>query len=735
MTDDKVVQKLYDSLKEKIKENGSCDSELIEKAFRFALENHGEQRRATGELYITHPLNAAIILTDLCLDCAALAAALLHDVVEDCDVSIETIKKEFGNEIAEIVEGVTKLTRMPFESKEEAQTENLRRMLLAMSKDIRVIIVKMADRLHNIRTLEGVSEEKQKRVSLETMEIYAPLAHRLGMQLVKLEIEDTSLLYLDPIGYADIQKELAEFESLERMSLDSVMTKIDEKLKNYSFDVFIEGRRKSVYSIYRKMYGQNKTLGQIYDLYAVRIICNTVAECYNILGVMHEVFKPVPNRFKDYIATPKPNMYQSLHTTLMSGEGIPFEVQIRTWNMHKTAEYGIAAHWKYKDGVSKYDEDDDKLEWIKNLVSIKEESGSEDFLLAFKIDLFADEVFVFTPKGDVKSLPLGSTPIDFAYAIHSGVGNSMVGAKIDGKIVNIETPLENGVRVDILTSSASRGPSRDWLKVVKTGEAKNKIKQWFKKEQRDENITQGHSQLERELKRASIQINDQKTLDILASIMSKNGLKTMDDMFASIGYGGIPLSKVVNKIKEDYTRSVKMSAEDAIVEKVLNEGEYTGNIHVRKSKGDKVTVEGMASCLVKYAKCCNPLPGDEVTGYITRGYGVSVHKRDCTNVIASKKSDDTARWVKVQWEEHEKSAVGEFDASIQVIASDRNELLADIMVALSVIHIPIRSIHAKGMQTGIASVNITVGVKDTAHLDSVLITLSKVKDIIKVVRY
>ena len=717
------MDKLLEKLKEKLTQSGMpYDVERIADAYGLACEAHRGQLRLSGDPYVTHPVEVAVILIDLGLDTDSLIAALLHDVVEDTEVTLEQIQKKFGPDVAVLVDGVTKLGRIPYSSREEQQAENIRKMLLAMAKDIRVIIIKLADRLHNMRTSYAWPAQKQLDKSLETMEIYAPLAHRLGIRTIKEELEDISLRHLDPVAYNEIETMLAHRKEEREQLLENIKSRIAERLSSLNLNVHIEGRVKSVYGIYRKIYMQGKSFEEIYDIYAVRVIVDTVNECYNILGVIHDLMKPIPGRFKDYISTPKPNMYQSLHTTVIGKEGIPFEVQIRTWEMHHTAEYGIAAHWKYKLGMSGRDSLDQRLEWVRQLLEIqKEVKDAEDFIRSLKTDLAPDEVYVFTPKGDVINLPAHSTPIDFAYAIHSAVGHRMTGAKVDGKIVPIDYELKTGEIVEVMTSSSpSHGPSRDWLKIAATSEARNKIRAWFKRERREENIAEGRTEIEREFKRNGILLEDDRLREFIDSVARRQHFNTTDEFLAAIGYGGIILSKIMPRIKDDYVKTVKPQ-----------QIQLPENVTPRHTVGG-VIVEGLDNCLVKLSHCCNPLPGDPIVGFITRGFGVSIHKKDCPNV--SRTIDDPAykeRFVQVHWAE---DAGGTFKAALRVVSSDRYGLLADVTALLASMRIVIHTVNARELRNGTAEINLTVDIGSIGQLQSVLQRIKKIPGVYEVTR-
>ncbi|MBC8536766.1 RelA/SpoT family protein [Feifania hominis] len=718
----------FSNLLEKLNDSDyPYDVGVITRAYELAERAHEGQKRVAGEPYITHPISVAEILVDMGMDTDCVAAALLHDVVEDTDITLADVRKQFGANIAGLVDGVTKLGKIPYTSKEEEQVENLRKMFLAMARDIRVIIIKLADRLHNMRTLSSMPPQKQRDKALETMEVFAPLAHRLGMQRVKIELEDISLRYLDPIGYAEIEGDLTAKKAESLDFLGTCMQKIRELLAREKIEDFqVDGRVKSIYSIYRKMYSQNKTIDEIYDLYAIRVIVGTINECYNVLGLIHDLYKPIPGRFKDYISTPKPNMYQSLHTTVIGREGIPFEVQIRTWEMHQTAEYGIAAHWKYKDGVEKKSGFDNKVEWVRHLLEIQGTAADpEDFMRTFKIDLFSDEVFVFTPNGDLINLPSGATVIDFAYAIHSAVGNKMIGAKVNGKMVQLDYQVENGEIVEIITSNSGKGPSRDWLKIAKTSEAKNKIKQWFKKEKREENIERGREELDAALKKQNITLPADRD-ELLASIARRVGITGVEELYASIGYGGITVNRILPRIREECNRNIKPSADE-----ILASIPESARPQPTKSTSD-VIVEGIDNCLIKYARCCNPLPGDDIIGYITKGYGISVHRTDCVNVRSSLKAGtENDRWLRVYWNTNKAAS---FQASLQILASKRYGLLADITTVLANLKVQIHALNARETQDGFSVIHVTVDVRDVEHLRSVVHKLEAVESVVKIKR-
>ncbi len=716
----------YQELIAKIKGDMSeQDKNKIHEAYDCATEAHEGQKRRDGSDYVTHPIAVAEIVAEMGLDAESLISALLHDCIEDTELGYDKIKAKFGKEVADIVEGVSKLTRMPYTSKEEAQIENLRKMFLAMGKDIRVILIKIADRLHNMRTIEFHKPEKQREKALETMEVYAPLAHRLGMQRVKWELEDRSLRCLDPVGYAEITEELEKRSEESHEFLEHIKERLVERLESAGIHGELHSRVKHIYSIYKKMYTQHKTIDEVYDLYAMRVIVDSVADCYNILGFIHDMYRPIPGRFKDYISTPKANMYQSLHTTVIGREGIPFEVQIRTHEMHHTAEYGIAAHWKYKSGISKSSLEE-KLAWVRQLME-SQEVEDEDFVSSLKTDMFSDEVFVFTPKGDVVNLPAGSTPIDFAYSIHSAVGNRMVGAKVNNRIVQLDYKLQNGEIVEVITSNSGKGPSRDWTKIAKTSEARNKIKQWFKKECREENIARGRTELELALKRDGIEFSFEDDAAILSSVASRMSFNVVDDMYASLGYGGIKLNRVINRLRaeKERTSSVTQSEEEIVRETVSNS-------KPAQTSNSGVIVPGVENCLVKFARCCTPIPGDSIIGFITRGYGVSVHRSDCQNVTsAMQNAEDLNRWISVFWADDIKE---NFQTSLQLSAKDRDGLIMDVASVINTLKLPVLQMDARRLGDGYAIVNIVLNIKGKEQLEFVMNKLHSVSGIIDVKR-
>ena len=701
-------------------EKEMCD---IRKAFEIANSAHEGQKRLSGEPYIMHPLSVAIILASLGMDEASIIAAILHDTVEDTTLTHEEVKKMFGETIADLVDGVTKIGKVPLQTKEEQQAENIRKMLIAMSRDIRVIIIKLADRLHNMRTLMFKPEQRRREIARETSEIYAPIAHRLGIRAIKEELEDLSISYLDPVAYHEIECSLENQSRSRNEFLIDIQDRIKNRMETVVSGAHVSGRIKSVHGIYRKMYMQNKNFDQIYDIYAVRIIVDTVIDCYNCLGVIHDMFKPIPGRFKDYISTPKPNMYQSLHTTVLGKEGIPFEVQIRTWDMHHTAEYGIAAHWKYKLGINGTAKFEERLTWIRQLLESQSDTEDvEDIVSTIKSDLVPEEVFVFTPKGDVFSLPSGATIVDFAYAIHSAVGNKMIGAKVDGRIVPLDYQVKTGEIVEIMTSSQQgKGPSRDWLNIVKTSQARSKIRQWFKKERREENIVEGKNQVEREFKRNFIRLSDSEFNEFVEKIAERQHCKDNDDFFAAIGYGGISLMRLMPKIKEDYAKLGK--ADQPIIAAPPKK-------RTRSKEG--VIVEGIDNCLVKFSRCCNPLPGDNIIGFITRGHGVSIHTRDCTNVPEDiSKAGEPDRWVKAYWDTNVRE---DFKCTLQIYCLNRIGLLADVSSLLANMRIMINDISTRNTKDGRAIVMVTVSVNGVEHLNSLVTKIDKIEGVLSIER-
>ena len=719
-------EELMAALKES---NRPYDFDMITQAYEYADKAHERQMRQSGEPYITHPIAVARILVELGMDTETICAGLLHDVVEDTASTLDEIKKMFGADVALMVDGVTKLTKLSYSSKEQRQAENVRKMLLAMAKDVRVIIVKLADRLHNMRTGEYWKEYKRREKALETMEVYAPLADRLGIRSIKEELEDISLRFLDPIAYEEIERMLKLKKEERERFLDAIQEKIRERLNKEGMKFFLQSRVKSIYGIYRKVYMQGRNFDEIYDVYAVRVIVDTSYECYSVLGIMHDEFTPIPKRFKDYISTPKANMYQSLHTTVLDKEGgIPFEIQIRTWEMHYTAEYGIAAHWKYKAGIEKKDKLEERLAWVRQLLEVQQDSGdAQDIVRSIKSDIAPEECFVFTPKGDVINLPTGSTVIDFAYAIHSEVGNRMTGAKVDGRIVPLDFKLETGMIVEIITSKGpGNGPSRDWLKIVKTSEARTKIRAWFKKERREENIITGKEELEREFKRNLINVPENELEDFVLNLAKRQHINTLEDFYAAIGYGGVLLSRLMPRVKEEFQKTYRSAAEEEKKAALLpQQTAAAGKKPGKPTSG--VIVEGLDSSLAKFAKCCNPLPGDPIVGFITRGYGVSIHKQDCVNVLNSP-AENEGRWVRAEWASNVTSE--KFKSTIDITSQPRDTLLADVTILLSNMHIPMHALVAKESKDhSVILIQVTVEVNGVDQLSYLLNSLRAIKGV------
>lgn len=719
-TIDSLIQKILNDEKQ-------YDLSKIVSAYELAEKFHHDQKRESGEPYISHPLAVSYILLELGMDTDTICAALLHDVVEDTECTLEELQKRFGTDVAMLVNGVTKLKKVETFTKDEQKAENIRKILLAMSEDIRVIIIKLADRLHNMRTLNFCRDEKRRTIAHETMNIYAPIAHRLGINSIKDELEDLAFYYLDPYAYEEIEKQMALRKDAREQLVENIKASIYERLEK-DFDPVpqIDGRVKSNYGIYKKVYRDGKDIDQIYDRYAVRVIVNTVTECYSVLGIIHDMYKPIPNRFKDYISTPKPNMYQSLHTTVIGRQGIPFEVQIRTWEMHRMAEYGIAAHWKYKEGIKSNSKDDKRLAWIRQIIESQQESNDvEEIVRAIKNDLAPEEIYAFTPKGDMITLPLGSTVIDFAYAIHTQVGHRMCGAKADKKMVSFDYQIKTGQIIEIITTNApNHGPSRSWLNICKTNEAKSKIRSWFKKERREENIFEGRTSLEREFRKNMIRVPEEELEDFLALDMHRHSCETLDDFFAAIGYGGVQLSKVMQRLKAEYNKKYgdKITSENGLDIKPKNSKNTSG-----------VVVDGIDDCVVKFAQCCNPLPGDEIVGFITRGHGVSVHKTDCVNYQSQKDKPDCAeRWIDVKWKDTKSS--GYFKTTLDIIAVDRVGLLADVSSALAMINIYIYESSSRELKNGNAILSVTLSIAGKEQLNSVISRIQKIKNVISVER-
>ena len=726
--------KMFAALEEKIKNSGvEMDMGRIRAAYDTARLAHSGQLRRDGSPYVTHCVAAADISVDMGLDEDSVVAALLHDVIEDTQLTHHDIARQFGEPVANIVEGVTKLTRVQYTSKEDEQMENLRKMLMAMAKDIRVILIKIADRLHNMRTMAYQTEEKQRIKSLETMEIYAPIAHRLGMQRAKWELEDLALMYLDPTGYNEIMQTLQERMPTLEAFMNDVEGQIKRRLEEEGMHASVYSRIKHIYSIYRKMYAQKLDINGIFDLCAFRVIVDTIPDCYNVLGIIHDMFKPVPGRFKDYISTPKPNMYQSVHTTVIGSQGIPFEVQIRTWEMHRTAEYGIAAHWKYKIGDSGVKTgDEEKFAWVRRLLESQQESDATDFFHNLKIDMFADEVFVFSPKGDVINLPAGATPIDFAYSIHSAVGNSMVGASVNGRIVTFDHVLQNGDIVEVRTAKNAPGPSRDWLNIAKSGSARTKIKQWFKKERREENIARGKEMFEAELRNKGLRMDDIIGEDILPQLLKKVSYTSLDEMYAAIGYGGMAATRAVNRIKDELARQQHAVDKRTVLDKVTEAAERREQMAKKAGKPvHGILVEGLDNCLIKFSRCCTPVPGDDIIGYITRGQGVSIHRTDCENARRrAERPEDEGRWLNVSWadEIHES-----YTTTLTVVSRERGGLVMDIATVMNALNTKVRSINAR--DTGDKSiVVITLETKGLDELKSVINRIQGISGVVEVNR-
>ena len=712
-------QEHYESMMQAITRYApSTDLEVIQRAYEYADEKHKNQLRKSGEPYIIHPLAVAEIVAEIGLDTDAITAALLHDCLEDTDASFEEISRMFGETVANLVEGVTKLTRVQYSTMEEQQMENLRKMFMAMSKDIRVILIKISDRLHNTRTLQYQTPAKQISKSMETMEVYAPLAHRLGMQKIKWELEDTSLQYLDPEGYQEIIDYLKKNEDSANSFMNAIQSKITDRLASVGIHGSIYGRIKHTYSIYRKMRAQNKTIDELYDLYAFRVIVDNIADCYNVLGHIHDLFNPIPGRFKDYISTPKPNMYQSLHTTVIGSQGIPFEVQIRTWEMHQTAEYGVAAHWKYKQHAGEGSEKE--FEWVRRLLENQQDVEADDYIHSLKVDMFDDEVFVFTPKGKVISLPAGSTPIDFAYAIHSAVGNSMIGAKVNNRIASYDAPLHNGDIVEILTSKSAKGPSRDWLNICQSNQARVKIKQWFKREKREENIVRGKASFEAELRHAGVDPDILQNAEILPVILKKVSFECLDDMYAAIGYGGLTAAKAVGRIRDDLTKATRTLAPKPLARQ--------GTPAVNSSG---VIVEDIGSCMIKFSRCCTPVPGDDIIGFITKGYGVSIHRRDCPNAKQAADPSQSGRWVRVMWAEQPDAL---FSTSLELETKDRDGMMLDIATVLTSLRVRITEMTARSLPGGVGILNVSFPVHNLTELDNIRARLRGISGVVEVRR-
>ena len=722
---DEIIEKII----ELVQKNSKANTDIIYIAYKLAKNAHKGQFRRSGAPYIEHPVQIAEIAAELGLDTTAIAASLLHDVVEDTGYTYKDIEGLFGTQVAELVDGVTKLEKIQYSTIEEQQVENLRKMFLAMAKDIRVVIIKLIDRLHNMRTLKFMSPHKQLEKARETLEVYAPLAHRLGMSKLKIELEDLSLKYLDPISYEEIRENISQKKSERQEYIEQIIDTLEEKIKELNISGKVTGRAKHFYSIFRKMYMQNKTLDEIYDLFAVRVIVDSISDCYAVLGAVHELYTPVPMRVKDYIAMPKPNMYQSLHTTVIDNHGTPFEIQIRTWDMHKVAEEGIAAHWKYKEGVNGSTDMDSKLEWVRQLLETQSDTlDTDDFFNTLKIDLFADEVFVFTPQGKVICLPAKSTVIDFAFAIHSQVGYKMSGAKVNGKIVPNNYILQNGEIIEILNTN-THGPSRDWLKIVRTNQAKNKINQWFKKQNREENIIQGKDMIDREIRRLGFSHNQLFREEWVLRLMRRYSFQGIDDLYASVGYGGLSAQKVVVSLRDNYKAEMK---EQKQKEDFLNQPNAQTN-DKKKNANKGIIVKGIDNCLVRLSGCCNPVPGDEIVGFITRGRGISVHRRDCPNMNPESMTPaDKARFIEVYWEDGVASDT--YIANIQVEGVERDGLLLELSAMLSEMKINLKSVNANVTKQNVAVIQFGLEIKNTKDLDLLMKRIKQIKDIISVKR-
>ncbi len=710
--------------------NITMDMGRVRDAYEYAVKLHEGQKRRDGSPYVTHCVATAEIIAEQGLDEDSIVAALLHDVIEDTPATYDDVKRQFGATVADIVEGVTKLTRVQYTSHEEEQAENLRKMLIAMAKDIRVILIKIADRLHNMRTMDYQSKEKQLIKSAETMEIYAPIAHRLGMQKIKWELEDRSLYYLDREGYKEITEALSTRMDTLRVFMDKVEKQIQKRMNDEGIDATVYGRIKHIYSIYRKMFAQQLDINGIFDLCAFRVIVDSIPDCYNVLGMIHDMYKPVPGRFKDYVSTPKPNGYQSVHTTVIGSEGIPFEVQIRTWDMHLTAEYGVAAHWKYKTGEQGVKEgDEEKFAWVRRLLEAQQETDATEFVHDLKIDMFADEVFVFTPSGDVINLPAGATPIDFAYAIHSGVGNSMVGASVNGRIVTFDHVLQNGDIVEVRTSKSAPGPSRDWLQLAKSSSARTKIKQWFKKEKREENIQRGRDMFETELKRNGLTMADVLDEDVLPHILRKLSVPSMDELYAAIGYGGQTAVRSVNRVKDELSH-IKRPEKKTVLDKINEQAEKRVSRPQKAVHG--ILVEGLDNCLIKFSKCCTPVPGDDIVGFITRGNGVSIHRTDCQNYLKQRLATGAdGRWIEVSWAENTTDL---YITTLRIMAKERSGLIMDIATVLNALNAKVRSLSARDVGNDQSTATVTVEVRGLEELKGIINRIAAIRGVIEVRR-
>ena len=723
---------MLEELISKIKANGNnVDIDLVKKAYDLAFEAHKEQKRESGEPYITHPISVAMILADMGMDTNTIVAGLLHDVIEDTDYTYEDISNIFNVEVANLVDGVTKLGKIKYKSKEEQQADNVRKMLLAMAKDIRVIIIKLADRLHNMRTLKYMKPEKQKKKAQETLDIFAPLAHRLGISKIKWELEDLCLRYIHPEEYYDLVNMIAEKRVEREKFISRIIEELKENLDKANIDSDIEGRPKHFYSIYRKMVNKHKSIEQIFDLTAIRILVNTVKDCYAVLGIVHTIYKPIPGRFKDYIAMPKPNMYQSLHTTVIGSEGKTFEIQIRTFEMHRTAEYGIAAHWKYKSGVTGTDSKDmtfeNKLTWLRDILEWQKEAvDATEFMEGFKLDLFSDEIFVFTPKGVVINLPAGATPIDFAYKIHTDIGNKCVGAKVNGKIVTLDYKLKTGEIVEILTSSSSRGPNIDWLNIANSNQARTKIKQWLRKARREENLERGKEMLEKECKKQSLVFSDLCKGPLYDKLLKRYHLNNVEEIYVAVGEGELLSSTVISKLKENVVKQVSEEELNKNIEEQIAKTER----QTKKKQSYGVTVKGLNNIMVRFARCCNPVPGDDIAGYITKGRGVSVHRKDCSNfkAIVEKQREKV---VDVSWGTEKGAA---YVAELEVKAEDRMCLLSDVMLVITDSNLSLLSLNAKSGKNGVANINIQVKIDNIEQLKELMKKIRRIQGILDVYR-
>ncbi|QUH31198.1 RelA/SpoT family protein [Vallitalea guaymasensis] len=733
-----MPDKIYMDLLEVIRKyHPSEDFSMIQKAYQLAKTAHERQLRKSGEPYIIHPLAVAHLLAELELDKESIMAGILHDVVEDTEYTIEYITNEFSKEVALLVDGVTKLEKIPYSTdKEEIQAENYRKMFLAMSKDIRVILIKLADRLHNMRTLRYKSEEKQKKIAKETLDIYAPLAHRLGISKFKIELEDLSFRYLNPEAYYDLVEKIARKRDDRISFVDKIVVDIKGEIDRIGIKAEVDGRPKHFFSIYKKMVGQNKTIDQIYDLFAVRAVVESVKDCYGVLGVIHEMYKPIPGRFKDYIAMPKPNMYQSLHTTVIGPEGEPFEMQIRTYEMHRTAEYGIAAHWKYKEGKttqSMEQSEEQKLNWLRQILEWQRDmSDNKEFLDVLKsdLDVFADQVYAFTPSGDVIDLPAGSTPIDFAYHIHSAVGNKMVGARVNGKIVTFDYKIKNGDRIEIITSQNSHGPSRDWLNIIKSSQAKSKINQWFRKEFKEDNIVRGKELIEKYSKAKGIPLSDIIKPEFTQAVKRKYGFKDWEAVCAAIGHGGLKEGQIVNRLYEEYKKKIKVANKNSeVVEEV-----FDINTSTAKQSKSGIVVKGVEDLAVRFSKCCNPVPGDEIIGFITRGRGVSIHRTDCSNIINLSELE-RHRLIEAEWQSlDEKESSRLYQVEIQIISSNRVGLLYDVSKVLTEERIPVKSLNARSNKGDKSIFNVTMDINGVNQLNKLTKKLRNIEGVEEIIR-